>query len=417
MTNPHDDLFTEEEFDAARTDPLRRRDFLRKTGLSVAGFAAGAAMLAACSESSENGDGDNGDGTAAPSDSTASAATDAVTATQDGPELEFQMGTSWPAGLESLYGSATHFSEVVASLTGGRFVINPRPAGEVAPATEVLPTVRDAGMEMGHTASYYYTGISPVLQFPTTVPFGLNHRQQAAWMYHGGGLEKLQEFYANEFNVIFFPAGATGVQMGGWFTQEVNTVDDLNGLKMRIPGLQGQVLSNLGVQQVQVGGGEILTSIQTGAIDAAEFVGPTDDLILGLNELGSDLYYYYPGWWEPGPFLEVEINLDKWNELPADYQAAIETAAKAELTDNMAYYDHMNPGAINQIREFADVREFSPELMARFKEETDTVLDQIANDDAAFAEILGPWREYRDGLADWFNLAERSYIVQQTADL
>ena len=309
----------------------------------------------------------------------------------------------------------------MGELTGGRFVINARPAGEIVGGLEVLQTVRDLGVEMGHTASYYYVGISPVQQFGTAVPFGLNQRQQNAWLYgtfhnegRRSGIDMLNEFYASEHGIIAFPGGATGCQMGGWFTNEINSVADLNGLKMRIPGLAGQVLENLGGEQVTLAGGEILQAIQTGAIDGAEFVGPTDDLILGLNEFQGDLFYYHPGWWEPGTALEVQISLERWNELPPEYQAAVQVAAADANMRTMATYDVLNQRDLQIVKGFAQIREFSPELMAAFKAETENVLNQKASEDANFARIFGPWSEFRDGIAEWHGLAERSFLSQQT---
>ncbi|HEC09061.1 MAG TPA: ABC transporter substrate-binding protein [Acidimicrobiales bacterium] len=396
-----------------------RRSFLKRAGFGVAGFAASSAILAACS-GGDDGGGEGAQGastTAAGGGGDTGSGTDSggtVVLDQDLPELEWEMGTSWPTALVTIFGGAQEFADMVGRLTGGKFKINVRPAGEIVGGLEVLPTVRDGGMEMGHTASYYYVGLSPVQQFGTAVPFGLTQRQQNAWLYQAGGLELLNEFNAEEHGIIAFPAGSTGCQMGGWFSKEINTVSDLQGLKMRIPGLAGQVLNNLGGEQVTIAGGEILTSIETGAIDAAEFVGPTDDLILGLDQLGSKLFYYYPGWWEPGTAVEVEVSLDRWNDLPAQYQAAIEIAARSANTNMMAKYDTLNPVDLQKVKEFAELREFSPELMAAFKEETENVLDEVAAGDPKFASILGPWREFRDSIAEWHGLAERSYLNQQT---
>ncbi len=400
---------------------LNRRSFLGKAGVGVAGMAASATILAACSGGDSVGDaaggGDTGEGadSGADTDGGGDSEGETVTLNQDAPELEWEMGTSWPTALVTIFGAAEIFADEVSRLTGGKFKINARPAGEIVGGLDVLPTVRDGGMDMGHTASYYYVGLSPVQQFATAVPFGLTQRQHNAWLYEGGGLEILNAFYAEEHGTITFPAGGTGCQMGGWFTKEINTVADLQGLKMRIPGLAGQVITNLGGEQVSIAGGEILTSIETGAIDAAEFVGPVDDLILGLDELGSQLFYYHPGWWEPGTTLEVQIPLDKWNDLPAQYQAAIENAAAYAHARTVAKYDVLNPEALQTVKGFAEIREFSPELMEAFKTETESVLDGIAAEDGKFAEILGPWRQYRDGVAEWHGLAERSYLNQQTA--
>ena len=407
----------------ANSSSLARRGFI-KGGLGVAGFAAASSILAACGDDAEDAPAPTATDAPEAAETTTTAAaepTDTVAVTAQGPELEWQMATSWPTALVTLFGSAQYFAQRVGELTGGRFVIHPRPAGEIVGGLEVLQTVRDLGVEMGHTASYYYVGISPVQQFGTAVPFGLNQRQQNAWLYgtfdnegRRSGIDMLNEFYAAEHGIIAFPGGATGCQMGGWFTQEINSVDDLNGLKMRIPGLAGRVLENLGGEQVTLAGGEILQAIQTGAIDGAEFVGPTDDLILGLDQFQGDLYYYHPGWWEPGTALEVQVSLERWNELPPEYQAAIQCAAADANMRTMATYDVLNQADLQRVKAFAQIREFSPELMAAFKAETENVLDTVAADDENFARILGPWREFRDGISEWHGLAERSFLSQQT---
>ena len=421
---PTDGDAVDSVLDEVNSSNLARRGFI-KGGLGVAGFAAASSILAACGDDAEEAPAPTATDApdAAETTTTAAAAepTDTVAVTAQGPELEWEMATSWPTALVTLFGSAQYFARRVGELTGGRFVINARPAGEIVGGLEVLQTVRDLGVEMGHTASYYYVGISPVQQFGTAVPFGLNQRQQNAWLYgtfdnegRRSGIDMLNEFYAAEHGIIAFPGGATGCQMGGWFTQEINSVDDLNGLKMRIPGLAGRVLENLGGEQVTLAGGEILQAIQTGAIDGAEFVGPTDDLILGLDQFQGDLYYYHPGWWEPGTAVEIQISLERWNELPPEYQAAIQCAATDANMRTMATYDVFNQADLQRIKQFAQIREFPAELMAAFKAETENVLDTVAADDENFARILEPWREFRDGIAEWHGLAERSFLSQQT---
>ncbi|MEL6891204.1 MAG: twin-arginine translocation signal domain-containing protein [Actinomycetota bacterium] len=388
-----------------------RRDFLKKS-FGVAGLAASVGILNACASDDDDAgtaaSGDDGEEAAEPEEQ------EDVSLSQDGPEIEWDMATSWPAGLVTLFGSANVFAEQVGRLTGGKFKITARPAGEIVGGLEVLPAVRDQGVQSGHTASYYYTGLNEVQQFGTAVPFGLTQRQHNAWLYEGGGLDILNEFYAEEHGIITFPAGGTGCQMGGWFSKEINTVDDLQGLKMRIPGIAGQVLSNLGGEQVSLPGGEILPSIETGAIDAAEFVGPTDDLILGLDQFDGDLFYYHPGWWEPGTTLEVQFPLALWDDLPEEYQAAVEMAAAYAHATTVAKYDVLNAQDLKTIQEFATIVPFSPEIMAAFKTETESVLDGIAGSNAKFGEILGPWREYRDDVSAWHALAEKSFLNQQT---
>lgn len=385
---------------------LDRRSFIKKAGYGAAGFAATGALLAACTPTDEE---------AAPTttklDEDITDITEVILSQSDLPEYDWEMPTSWSGALIGSIGAGAEiFSDELRKMTGGKVRITPRVAGELVAFNEVLTTVRDGGSEVGHTASYYYVGLSPVTQFGTAVPFGLTSRQQDAWLYEGGGLEMLRDFYAEEFGLIQFPAGNTGVQMGGWFTKEINSVADLQGLKMRIPGLAGRTFNNLGAEQVTVAGGDIITSIQTGAIDAAEWVGPYDDLILGLGELGTKVFNYHPGWWEPGSTLEVVMPLTLWNELPEEYQAAVENAAKAANTGTMAKYDVLNPVALQEVKKIAEIREFPVDVLTAFKTDFETVLDDVASTDGRFAEILTPWREFRDSINEWHSLAEASML-------
>lgn len=405
---------TIEETELAMQD-VSRRSFIGKAGMGVAGLAASAAFIAACGSDDSSpatpsaSDGASDEGTVAEGSSSDE---ETVELAQDEglPEMQIDMATSWPTGLVTIFGAAQKFEQEVSRLTGGRLQITARPAGEIVGGLDVLTAVRDGGAQAGHTASYYYVGENSATQFGTAVPFGLTSRQQNSWLYHGGGLELMRDFYAENFGVIQFPCGNTGVQMGGWFSKQINSTDDIQGLTMRIPGIAGRVLEALGGEQITLAGGEILTSIQSGQIDAAEFVGPVDDLILGLDELGSDLYYYHPGWWEPGPSLEFELPISTWNEMPEQYQAAIENAAAFANVDTMAKYDALNPAALQEIKGFAEIREFPEDVMIAFKESTEQVLDDEAASNADFASILGPWRQFRDGVQEWHGLAETSML-------
>ena len=410
MNTTTEDIQTDEE---QSLPGVSRRHFI-KTGVGAAGLLAGGSILAACTTDDADGAttsaAGGATGTTAASDDAAPTTVDL--SQSDLPVLEWQMPTSWPGSLIGTIGAGAQiFADEVARLTGGRFTITPRVAGELVPGLEVLPAVRDGGAEAGHTASYYYVGISPATQFGTAVPFGLTSRQQNAWFYAGGGLEMMQAYYAEEFGLIQFPAGNTGVQMGGWFTKEINSVADLQGLKMRIPGLAGRTFNNLGAEQVTVAGGDIITSIETGAIDAAEWVGPYDDVTLGLTELGTDqLFYYHPGWWEPGSSLEVQMPLTLWNELPEEYKAAVENAAKAANLGTMAQYDVLNSETLAQVEAVAEIREFPDDVLEAFKTDFEGVLDDVAASDGQFAEILTPWREFRDSVHAWHSLAETSML-------
>jgi TRAP-type mannitol/chloroaromatic compound transport system substrate-binding protein len=324
------------------------------------------------------------------------------------PTITWDMATSWPTGLDTIFGGAETVANRVSAMTNGRFTIRARAAGELAGGTEVLDVVSTGAVPIGHTASYYYIGKSPVMAFGTALPFGLNAQQQNAWLYEGGGLEMLQEFYAKNFNVIQFPAGNTGVQMGGWFNKEINTVKDLQGLKMRIPGLGGQVMNELGAVVQVIPGGEIFQALQTGAIDATEWVGPYDDLKLGFNKVAE--YYYYPGWWEPGPTLEIQINLDNWNELPTEYQEILKSAAYEANMTMLASYDAKNREALAEI--VAGGTKFLPysqEILEAAEAESFKLFDKFAEEDADFKRIFESWKEFRTGIYEWHRFNEFSF--------
>jgi TRAP-type mannitol/chloroaromatic compound transport system substrate-binding protein len=324
------------------------------------------------------------------------------------PELNWDMPTSWPVALDTIFGGAQAFADAVGALSGGRFKITPRPAGEVAPGTEVLNVVSEGAFPIGHTASYYYVGKSPITAFGTALPFGLTAQQQNAWLYEGGGLQLLQEAYARKFNLIQWPAGNTGVQMGGWFRKEINTVADLQGLKMRIPGLGGRVMAKLGVTVQTLPGGEIFQALQTGAIDAAEWVGPYDDEKLGLNKAAQ--FYYYPGWWEPGPSLEVEINLDEWNKLPPLYQEIVKNAAYNANMTMLARYDARNNDALKRLLEAGvQLRPYSQEILEAAETAAFELFDEEAANDADFKTIYEAWKVFREGIYAWHNINEGSF--------
>ena len=357
---------------------MKRREFLRKTTFGVVGGTA-TATLGACTTGVPTTGGQASiaaattaasaaavsapastaavasEAASAPAATTAASASAAASEAAgaqapmqntDMPTLEWRMATSWPVALDTIFGGAQTVADRVSAMSEGRFTIRPFAGGELVPALQVLDAVQAGTTEMGHTASYYYVGKSPVFAFGTSLPFGLNAQQQNSWLYYGGGLEKLQEFYT-QYNMIQFPAGNTGVQMGGWFRREINSLADLQGLKMRIPGLGGQVMAKLGVSVQTLAGGEIYQALETGAIDATEWVGPYDDQKLGLNKVAQ--LYYAPGWWEPGPSLEVQVNLQKWNELPPLYQEFVKSAAYQANIDMLASYDAKNREALQQL--------------------------------------------------------------------
>jgi TRAP-type mannitol/chloroaromatic compound transport system substrate-binding protein len=382
---------------------IQRRKFLGTVGKGVTSGAIGAAVAACAAPAVQ-----------APSAGAAEPAKAPAQASSM-PDVSWEMATSWPVSLDTIYGGAQIFAERVAALTDGHFKINPNPAGKLSKGTDILDVVSQGAVPIGHTASYYYIGKSWVTALGTAIPFGMNLRQMNAWLYEGGGLKALQDFYAKKFNVIQFPAGNTGAQMGGWFRKEINTVADLQGLKMRIPGLGGQVMKKLGVTVQTIPGGEIFQALQTGTVDAAEWVGPYDDEKLGFYKVAK--YYYLPGWWEPAPTLEVEVNLAKWNELPKQYQEAVKSAATEANMGMMARYDARNAAALKKLQaNGVEIKAYSKEILDAAKKAAYELYDAKAAEDADFKAIFDGWKAFLDESTSWFKLNELTYAKMQAGE-
>src|SRR3954462_10809268 len=265
---------------------------------------------------------------------------------QSMPEVRWRLTASWPKSLDTLFGACETFSKYVAEATDNKFQMQTFAAGEIVPGLQVLDAVQNGTVEIGHTAVYYFVGKDPTWALFCAVPFGLNTRQQNAWFYDGDGMKLMNEF-AKKSNVYALVGGNTGAQMGGWFRKEIKTVDDLKGLKMRIGGWAGKTLQKLGVVPQQIAGGDIYPALEKGTIDAAEWVGPYDDEKLGFYKVAK--YYYYPGWWEGGTTNHTQVNLQKWNELPKNYQAILKAAAGTVNMVQTGRYDARNPAALKRL--------------------------------------------------------------------
>ncbi|MCS7204999.1 MAG: TRAP transporter substrate-binding protein [Leptospiraceae bacterium] len=323
------------------------------------------------------------------------------------PKIEWRCVSSYPRSLDTIYGSAEVMAEYVRKMTNGKFNIRVYPAGELVPGLQVMDAVQNASVEMAHTASYYFTGKSEALAFDTAVPFGLTARQQNAWLYHGGGLQLIREIYS-EFNIINFPGGNTGAQMGGWFRKEVNTLADLKGLKMRIPGLGGKVMSALGVNVQVLAGGDIYPALERGAIDATEWVGPYDDEKLGFYKVAK--YYYYPGWWEPGTTLTFLVNKKSWESLPENYKAILEAACGYANVDMVAKYDAKNPEALQKmLKQGVQLRKFSDEIMNEAYKKSVEIMEELASKDKVYKKVYDSWKKFRGDINDWFKTTELTY--------
>ena len=365
---------------------MKRRVFLQKSALGIAATS----VLASCGDSS-------------------SPASNSAPAIQTLPRLNWRLVSSFPRGLDTIYGAAEVLAERVSALTGGRFKIRPYPAGELVPGLQVLDAVQQGTAQMGHSSSYYFTGKHPAFAFDTCVPFGLTTRMKSAWMEYGDGLSLLRELFA-EFNIINFPGGNTGVQMGGWFKREIKSLADLKGLKMRIPGLGGEVMSRLGVTVQVLAGGDIYPALERGVIDATEWIGPYDDEKLGFHKIAR--YYYYPGWWEPGPQLSFYINRAAWEKLPTAYKEALTSATREAHLLMVASYDAKNPPALQRLLQSGvQLRKFSDDIMEAAHSVAFELYEELASQDTLYRKIHTAWKKWRKESYQWFNTAELAYAA------
>ncbi|MBT5332026.1 MAG: TRAP transporter substrate-binding protein DctP [Porticoccaceae bacterium] len=325
-------------------------------------------------------------------------------AANNGETFEWRMVTSWPKNFPGIGMGPENFAELVNEMSGGRLVIHVYGGGEIVPALGVFDAVSTGAVEVGHTGGYYHIGKIPASPFFTAVPFGMNAQEINAWLHHGGGLELWRELY-EPFNLIPFAGGNTGVQMGGWFNKEINSLEDIRGLKMRIPGIAGEVFQRAGGTAVTIAGGELYTSMQTGVIDATEWVGPYNDRSFGFNEVGQ--YYYYPGWHETGSNLEFDINLDAWNRLPEDLQAIVEAAARAVNQDMLDEYTAQNAIVLQElIEDGVDIRPFPDEVIAELKSIAMDFYAEEAEKDETFAHVYQEYWAFFEKLQVWHAISE-----------
>jgi TRAP-type mannitol/chloroaromatic compound transport system substrate-binding protein len=293
-------------------------------------------------------------------------------------------------------------------MTDGKFQIRPYAAGEVVPALQVLDAAQSGAVQVGHTPSYYYTGKNPALAFDTTVPFGMTARQHNAWFMDGGGMELMRGLFA-DFGIINFLGGNTGTQMGGWFKREVRSLSELRGLKMRIPGLGGDVMNRLNVTVQVLGGAEIFPALERGAIDATEWVGPYDDEKLGFQRVAK--FYYSPGWWEPSAASSFMVNREAWDKLPSSYQAAFKSAVATAAHKTQTIYDAKNPEALARLVEGGtQLRVFSEDIMAAASAATKDILEQnAAANPGSYGKVYDAWKKFRNQSFRWFASNEEHY--------
>jgi TRAP-type mannitol/chloroaromatic compound transport system substrate-binding protein len=336
---------------------------------------------------------------------------------QSSSTLKWRMATSWPKSLDTLFGGAVRFAEYVADATGNKFRIECFPAGAIqgVPVLQVTEAVSAGTVELCHTAPYYMASKDPTFALACAVPFGLNGRMQSAWWREGGGEDLINAFY-QKHNIIGLLAGNTMAQMGGWFRREITTADDLKGLKMRIGGFAGDVMKKLGVEPQQLPGGDIQAAFEKGTIDAAEWVGPYDDEKLGLHKAAK--YYYYPGWWEGGAMLHVQVNKARWDALTPVYQSILAAAATEAGAFIVARYDAQNPQALKRlVAAGTQLRPFSEATMDVCFRAANEVYAEISGKNEGFKKIWDSIRSYRVDQYLWLQVADSTYdnymIVQQ----
>jgi len=321
---------------------------------------------------------------------------------------QWRLAMSWPEGTPMLHNAAARFARNVESMSGGRMrIIVDAPGRHKAPLG-VFDMVRSGAYEMGHTASYYYKGKDPATTFFTTVPFGMTPTEMNAWYYYGGGLELLNEVYARH-NIVAFPAGNTHLQMGGWFRKEIKSLEDLKGLKMRIPGHAGEVVGKIGMKPMSIPPGELYTALERGTIDAVEWAGPANDVKMGFHKLAP---YYYTGWHEPGAELHVFINKEKYDALPNDLKAMIAISAKEVSLDILSEAFYRNVIAWEEMKQESEIniRTFPDDVLDAFKKANDELLNEVAKKSPMAKKVIESQKNFLEQAKDWSKITDEDYL-------
>ena len=321
--------------------------------------------------------------------------------------VRWRLASSFPKSLDTIFGAAEVFAKQVKAMSGGKFEISVHAAGELMPAFGVVDGVQQGSVEVAHTAPYYFFGKNEAFGLGCAIPFGLNSRQMTAWMYEGNGMKLMREFYA-KYNMINFPGGNTGAQMGGWYRKEIKSIKDIKGMKMRIGGFGGKVLERIGGVPQNIPGGEIYQALEKGTIDAAEWVGPYDDQKLGFNKVAP--FYYYPGWWEGGPQLDFYINQKAFDALSAENKAIVESAAAHAHVVMQAKYDALNPAALKQlVGAGTKLRPFPQDVMAAAFKEAMALYSELNTKNPEWAKIYGDYSKFRADQNLWFRFTEATF--------
>ncbi|MFZ2738734.1 MAG: TRAP transporter substrate-binding protein DctP [Burkholderiaceae bacterium] len=321
--------------------------------------------------------------------------------------IRWRLSSSFPKALDTLYGASEVFAKQVKALSGGKFEISTHAGGEITPAFGVVDAVQDGSIECSHTAPYYFFGKNEAFALGCAIPFGLNSRQMTAWSYHGNGGKLMREFYA-KYGMTYFPGGNTGAQMGGWYRKEIKSAADIKGMKMRIGGFAGKVFERMGGVPANIPGGEIYTALEKGTVDAAEWVGPYDDLKLGFHKVAPN--YYYPGWWEGGPQVDFLINQKAFDALSAENKAIVETAAAFAHSDMQAKYDARNPTALKQLVGMGTkLHPFPKDVMDLAFKEAMALYSDLSAKNPDWKKIYEDYSKFRADSNLWFRFTEATF--------
>ena len=321
--------------------------------------------------------------------------------------IRWRLASSFPKSLDTIFGAAEVFAKKVTEMSGGKFTITTHAAGELMPAFGVVDGVQNGTVEACHTAPYYFFGKDETFALGCAIPFGLNSRQMTAWMYEGNGMKLMREFYKG-YNIINFPAGNTGCQMGGWYRKEIKSVKDIKGLKFRVGGFAGKVVERMGGVPQNIPGGEIYQALEKGTIDAAEWVGPYDDQKLGFYKVAP--FYHYPGWWEGGPELDLFINNKAYDALSAENKAIVEAAAAFAHVDMQAKYDARNPTALKQlVGNGVKVLPFPKDVLELAFKESMGVYEELRGKNANWKKVYDDYASFRKDQNLWFRFTEARF--------
>jgi TRAP-type mannitol/chloroaromatic compound transport system substrate-binding protein len=322
-------------------------------------------------------------------------------------QVRWRLASSWPKSLDTIYGGAETVAKRVSAATGGRFQISVYGPGELVPALGVADAVQQGTVDCAHTASVFFFGKDPTFALDGQIPFGMTSRQMTGWIYDGGGLKLLREFY-RDYDIVNFACGNTGTQMGGWFRKEVRSLADVKGLKFRIGGFGGLVLQRLGLVPQNLPGGDIYQALERGAIDGAEFVGPYDDEKLGFYKIAK--VYHYPSYWDPCGQITMYTNAKAWEALPKEFQQVFEMACSDAHVEMQAKYDTRNPDALRRlIAQGVQIKPFPNEVGAAAWKATNELYAELSEKNSKWKKIYSQFAKYRDDQILWSRFSEGAF--------